>query len=203
LRACKTAAAALFVTTTVLSAPVAAQNKPVLRGRVLAGGQPVPNQPVALHRVTNEGQGFTLDTTTTDLAGRFELQMDTLGLPGVLFAAARYQGELYIGQTFRSVPTSEYQLMVGPDATPIDLNTPPPADNAPVGPDNLRAGLAVIVVGVVLLSLVFGFALRHRVPPERRLLLEIAELDNRNVAAPMATYEEQRAELVRRLRESA
>jgi hypothetical protein len=199
----RNAAVALFALATVLSWPVAAQNKPVLRGRVLAGGQPVANQPVALHRVTNEGEGFTLDTTTTDLAGRFELQIDTLGLPGVLFAAARYQGELYIGQTFRSVPTSEYQLMVGPGATPIDLDTPPPDDTAPPGPDNPRAGLAVIAVGVVLLSLVFGFALRHRIPPERRLLLEIAELDNRNATTPVARYEEQRAELVRRLRESA
>ena len=60
----------------------------------------------------------------------------------------------------------------------------------------------MIAVGVVLMSLVFGFALRQRIPPERRLLMEIAELDNRNATTPVAKYEEQRAELVRRLRES-
>ena len=165
----------------------------------MAGGRPVPNQPVALHRVNNEGEGFTLDTSVTDSTGRFELKIDTLGLPGVLFAAARYQNELYIGQTFRTLPTTEYLLLVGPGATPIDLDNPPPADE-PVGPDNPAAGLAVIAVGVVLMSVIFGFALRQRIPPERRLLVEIAQLDNRNSTNPVAKYEEQRAELVRRLR---
>ena len=197
MKAVITAALALIA----LVAPVASQNKAVLRGRVLAAGQPVPNQPVALHRVTNEGEGFTLDNGVTDKEGRFELEIDSLGLPGVLFAAARYQNQLYIGQTFRSVPTSEYVLPVGPGATPIDLDNPPPPDE-PVGPDNPAAGLAVIAVGVVLMSLIFGFALRQRIPPERRLLVEIAELDNRNATTPLAKYEEQRAELVRRLRES-
>jgi hypothetical protein len=193
-----TAALALIAFT----APLAAQQKLVLRGRVLAGGQPVPNQPVALHRVNNEAEGFTLDNGVTDSEGRFELEIDTLGLPGVLFAAARYQGKLYIGQTFRTLPTSEYVLPVGPGATPIDLDNPPPPDQ-PVGSDNHTAGLTVIAVGVVLMSLIFGFALRQRIPPERRLLVEIAELDNRNATNPVARYEEQRAELVRRLRESA
>ena len=198
MKAFITAALALIA----LNAPLAAQEKPVLRGRVLAGGQPVANQPVALHRVNNEAEGFTLDNTVTDKEGKFELTIDTLGLPGVLFAAARYEGKLYIGQTFRTLPTAEYTLLVGPGATPIDLDNPPPPDE-PVGPDNYPAGLAVIAVGVVVMSLIFGFALRQRIPPERRLLVEIAELDNRNATNPVARYEEQRAELVRRLRESA
>jgi hypothetical protein len=188
------------------AAATSAQQKepPVLRGRVLAGGQPVANQSVALHRVTQAGEGFTLDQAVTDSLGRFELRLDSVGAgDGVMFAASRYQGELYIGQTFRQLPASEYELLVGPGATPIDLNAAATEESSTPSPDHPRAGLTVILVGIILLSTIFGLALRNRIPPERRLLVEIAQLDNRNAATPLPRYEEQRAELVRRLRESA
>src|SRR5262245_49739134 len=173
---------------------------------MLEAGQAVANQPVKLHRVTQDGQGFTIDSTVTDTNGRFELSVDRLDKPGVLFAATQYQGKLYIGNTFRETPTSEYLLMVGRGATPIEFENaddPSASQQSVSQPDNPGAGLAVIIVAVFVLTTIFALALRQRVPPERRLLVEIADLDNRNANTPMPRYEEQRAELVRRLRETA
>jgi hypothetical protein len=153
--------------------------------------------------VTSSG-GSTLDGDTTDAQGRFSLTLDGLGGEAVLFVATRYQGELYIGDPIRSVPTGEYVVKVGPGATPIDLTTAPaPQPTVAVQPESNRAGLIVVVVSLILLGSILALAARPRVPPGRRLLVEIAELDNRHAATPLANYEQQRAELLRRLRESA
>ena len=193
----------LVVASGLWATPAAGQRKPVLEGRVLAGDRPVADLQVSLHRVTSTG-GTTLGTDTTDENGRFTLTLDGLGGEAVLFVATRYEGELYIGEPIREVPTGPYLVKVGPGATPIDLTTTPTAQpTVPAQPDNPRAGLMVIVVSVLALSIVFGLAARPRVPAGRRLLVEIAELDNRHAASPLADYEQQRAELLRRLHESA
>ena len=175
----------------------------VMRGQVLAGSQPVPNQPVSLHRVTESG-GSTLATDTTDAIGNFELAFDA-SESGVRFVATRYEGKLYIGDTFRDGSPTEYLLRVGPGATPIELGntrgTSTPAA-PPAAPGN-RAGLAVLIVSGVVLAAVFLLAARSRGSPVRKLLVEIADLDNRHEASPVAGYAQERAELLRRLRESA
>ena len=180
-----------------------AQEQQVLNGRVMAGLNAVPNQPVSLHRVTGSG-GNTLATDTTDADGRFVL---SIGPPapgdGVLFVATRYEGKLYIGDTFRGDPPPGYALRVGPGATPIELGTPAAAPTAPSRPETNRAGLAVLLVSAILLGGIFFLATRRRSVSGRQLLVEIADLDNRNEVTALPSYAQQRAELLRRLRESA
>src|SRR5262245_57779689 len=112
----------LLMVLSATAVSLSAQERPVLHGRMLEAGQPIANQPVKLHRVTNDGQGFTIDSTVTDTNGRFELRVDQLSKAGLLFAAPQYKGKLYIGNTFQQqLPTTEYQLMVGVGATPIEF----------------------------------------------------------------------------------
>jgi hypothetical protein len=189
---------------TVLCAPVlAAQEPQVLNGRVMAGLNAVPNQPVSLHRVTGSG-GNTLATDTTDADGRFVLP---IGPPapgdGVLFVATRFEGKLYIGDTFRGDPPPGYALRVGPGATPIELGTTASAPTPPARPEPNRAGIAVLIVSAILLGGIFFLAARRRSVSGRQLLVEIADLDNRNEVTALPSYSQQRAELLRRLRESA
>jgi hypothetical protein len=174
----------------------------VMRGQVLAGSQPVPNQPVSLHRVTETG-GSTLATDTTDAIGNFQLTFDG-SESGVRFVATRYEGKLYIGDTFREGAPTEYLLRVGPGATPIELGAGAQANTpaAPPAPSN-RAGIFVLIVSGVMLSGVFLLAARQRGSPARKLLVEIADLDNRHDESPVNGYAQERAELLRRLRESA
>jgi hypothetical protein len=172
-----------------------------LSGRVLAGSQPVPNQFVALHRVTDSG-GVTLDTDTTDATGLFELTLDDPKQPGVRFVATSYESKWYIGEPFRESAPASYIVSVGPGATPIELGaataataTPPPARN--------RAGLMVLIVSALLFGGILILAVGRQGAPGRQLLVDIADLDNRNEKSPLPNYETQRAELLRRLRESA
>ena len=193
-----------------LTASAARAQYPAVIGRVLAGSQPVPNQLVSLHRVTEAG-GSTVATDTTDETGQFELRLDGAQSGGVQFVATRYEGQLYIGDTFRDNPPAPYIVSVGPGATPVDFGagtpgaTTPPAQVAPtpVGPDSKGAGAAVIAIAAGILAAILFLTSRQGTPPARRLLVEIADLDNRNEQAPVSKYEEQRAELLRRLRESA
>ncbi|MEX2283158.1 MAG: Ig-like domain-containing protein [Gemmatimonadota bacterium] len=178
------------------AALLSAQQPHVLNGRVMNGMNAVPNQPVSLHQVTADG-GNTLATDTTDADGRFVLTFGPAAADdgGVHFVAARYDGKLYIGDTFRNDPPPGYALRVGPGATPIELGTPQPTPN--------RAGLVVLVVSIIVFGSVFFFAARQRRESARQLLVEIADLDNNNERTARPNYEQERAELMRRLRESA
>ena len=180
-----------------------AQQSQLLNGRVMAGLDAVPNQPVSLHCVTASG-GNTLATDTTDADGRFVLPIGTpADGDGVLFVATRYEGKLYIGDTFRNDPPPGYALRVGAGATPIELGTPAAGPPAVAPTETNAAGLAVLIVSAVLLGGVFFLATRGRAVSGRRLLVEIADLDNRNEASAQPSYPQRRAELLRRLRESA
>lgn len=180
---------------------VAAQERIV--GRVVAGSQPVADQLVSLHRVTNEG-GSTISVDTTAADGSFELRFDSFQGNGLHFVATRWQGQLYIGETFRQPVTGEYRLAVGPGATPIELGEAvrsqpeaPPLDRS-----GRLAGLMVILVSTVVLAAIVGWAARPRPAHARRLLLEIAQLEERHAQDTLSNYDLQRAELLRRLRES-
>ncbi len=191
--------------TTAFAASLAAQEPRVLIGRVMAGMTAVPNQPVTLHRVSTSG-GNTLATDTTDADGRFELKLDAATNPeGVHFVATRYEGKLYIGDTFRNDLPAGYALRVGPGATPIELGTPNPgaAPATASPPKSSSAGLAVLAVAAILFGGIFFLAARRRGASGRQLLVEIADLDNRHAKSAQPRYEQDRAELLRRLRESA
>lgn len=193
----------LFLVALIAANSLSAQQTNVLRGRVVAGGQPVADQPVALHRVTSDdGRTISADTTAAD--GTFELMLDTAGLPGLRFVATRYQSELYIGEMFRDELPADYVLRVGPGGTPLNLGAATTSRPAPRPPrESNSAGIVIIVVAAIGLAGLLLFAARPRRSPIRQLLVEIADLDNRNEVSPLAQYDRQRAELLRRLRESA
>jgi hypothetical protein len=175
-----------------------------ITGRVVAGAQPVANQPVSLHRVASGG-GATLAVDTTAADGRFELRYQPAQDGSIHFVATRYEGKLYIGETFRQPISGEYRLPVGPGATPIELGeaTRTPGQATPaVDPAGQRAGLWVIVIAVIVLGGILLLTARSRAPHARRLLVEIAQLDNREEHSAQPDYTAQRAELIRRLRES-
>jgi hypothetical protein len=183
-------------------------------GRVLRGvtigpdGAPAPGVPIALHRVTETG-GALVQDVITDEAGRFAITADDEADDALYFVAARYEGGLYIGPTFRPPfpEDSEYVVQVGVEETsaarmargvsPDQVFVRPPASPWRWG---IAFGVLVtlIVVGIILL-------LRMRGPePRRRILISIAELDEDHAAGETASeehdYLSRREELVERLR---
>jgi hypothetical protein len=181
-----------------------AAQQATITGRVLAGDQAVANQPVSLHRVTSAG-GNTLAVDTTGADGRFELRYDAVPGDALHFVATRYEGKLYIGETFRQPISGEYRVPVGPGATPIELGetTRTPGESAvPEDRSGRTAGLVVIAIAVLILGGIVAVTARPRAPHARRLLVEIAQLDNREEQSAQPNYADQRAELIRRLRES-
>jgi hypothetical protein len=169
-----------------------AQN--TIRGRVHdEQGAPVPNIQVLLHRVTVAGGG-TVDADTSKTDGTFTLvappETDSAA---IFFVAVREGGELFMGEMMRlPFPDSlEYSIEAGDD--PVRLPEPVP-------PQDRRAGLFVILGGVVLVAGVLLFAFRRRIPEHRRLLVELANLDD-NDHSPAA--ERRRKHLYERLKRKA
>jgi hypothetical protein len=155
--------------TTLLGSELHGQN--TIRGRVHdENGAPVPNIQVLLHRVTVEGGG-TVHADTSQADGTFTLvappETDSAA---IFFVAVRDAGELFMGEMMRlPFPDSlEYSIEAGDD--PVRLPEPVP-------PQDRRAGLFVIIGGVLLVTAVLLFAFRRRVPEHRRLLVELANLD--------------------------
>jgi hypothetical protein len=141
----------------------------------------------------------------TDAEGRFTLVVDTARPPGVTFVGTRYEDRLYIGDPFRDVIPADYLVRVGPGATPIEFGN---TQNSPVTPQAGSnpggGGAAIIVIALLGLGALIWIAFaRGRTPQSRRLLVEIANLDNRQEITALPDYDDQRAELLRRLRESA
>jgi hypothetical protein len=186
---------------------LSAQQATALTGRVLAGGQPVTGQPVMLHHVTAAG-GSTVSVDTTDTEGRFSLATNGARSPGVSFVGTRYEDKLYIGELIRDVLPSDYVVRVGPGATPVEFGPAaptPPAVAAQSRPQPRPPGIAAIVIGLLGVGTLLWIASAgaRRTPESRRLLIEVAELDNRHEATEIPAYAQRRAELLRRLRESA
>ncbi len=193
----------------VLQAPAAQAQGGALHGRVLdPAGKPVAGQDVALHRVTQAG-GAMVATARTDPEGRFELAVPATAPAdsAVFFVAARYEGQLYIGQPFRPpVPAAtEYDVTVGVGAV-----SPGPLGSTGTGLAQAQAAQSTRTGGVprwlpeLLLGLIvagaLGWALlewlrRRRRLSNRELLVRIAELDEAHGAAgsDAATAAEYRA----------
>lgn len=193
-----------FVVLSLLLAAHAAAQTP-LRGRVIAGNAPVPNQVVTLHRVSDSGEGGTLAEDTTAADGSFEVMTGAIDTSAVYFVATVYENELYIGDTFQSDYTGQYNLPVGPGATPIHID--PPSSQA--GPENLQtpedriAGIIVILAGILSVGAIVWIFVRPRPSPIRPLFLEIARLDEEYEQQPSEANRARRAELVRKIREAA
>jgi hypothetical protein len=161
------AALAFFFFMTVPSS-AAAQN--TIRGRVVdENGGPVPNIEVLLHRVTKAGGGG-VDSDTSDATGAFTLvappDADSTAL---YFVAVQEGGELFMGELQRLPFPDSAEYIVEAGDEPVQL---PPA----VQPEERRAGLYVILVGVLLVAGILSFVLRRRPPAHRRILAQLASL---------------------------
>jgi hypothetical protein len=186
---------------------VDAQGDLLVRGRIIGpDNNPVAEQRVVLHRVDQAG-GSTIAETLSAADGRFELrapaQTDTEAL---LFVAARYEGELYIGPPFRAGEAVEEQVIqVGvPELSASALleqggGLPLPEQQRP---GQGRTWLLVLVplLGVVG-AIVYAVIPKGRVPPDRARLIRIAEIDERIGSAPAAHQESLRAERQRLMAE--
>lgn len=197
--------APLLVLITLLNASGLAAQSRTVSGQVQAAGEPVPNQPVSLHRVTEQG-GTTVATDTTNAAGQFALTYVPEGGQGIHFVATRYREQLYIGETFREAPVvASYVVEVGPGATPINLGAAVRENAAAPSVDRRARSTALLIAGIILslsAALILA-ATRFRSSPTRKLLVEIGDLDNRHLQQPVEGYETIRSDLLRRLRETA
>lgn len=191
-----------------------------VRGRLIdQDGAPLPDQGVLLHRVVGNA-GANIAEGRTDADGRFTVTVDSAdNADAVYFLAARWEGELYIGEAFRApVGATEHVLQVGVPGTSasalIDGTEPGPPMGMPQGGAPAGAGgrpatgaswLLFAVPAIALLGVVAYFLLRGRtaVPERRRLLVELAELDLEHAAAPTADYRARRARLLEQLHDTS
>jgi hypothetical protein len=182
-----------------------------VRGRVIGpDNAPLADQRVVLHRVDASG-GATIAETRSAEDGFFTLsataEPDT---SAVLFVAARYDDELYIGPPFRAgdmtamdqqiqvgVPSmSATAMLEGGDALPMPRRRPP---------QGLPTWLLVVIplLGVVGVA-AWALLPRSHVPAERALLIRVAELDERMDSATdaqRAAMRDERRRLIAQLRE--
>jgi hypothetical protein len=182
----------------------------VVSGRVIGPDNAgLTGQRVVLHRVDEAG-GATIAEAVSGEAGRFELRAPaTTDTVGVYFVAARYDEELYIGPPFRPLvdPETEHVIQVGipsMSATAM-MQDPLGGMGMPQRQSRSRTWLLVLIplVGVAGV-IVYALLSRSAIPGERRLLIRVAELDERMEAAPEGqrdSLREERARLMAQLRE--
>jgi hypothetical protein len=162
-------------------------------GRLLQGvvigpdGNVVPGVPIALHRVAESG-GAMVDEVGSDSIGRFTINVaEDDPADALYFVAARYQGELYIGPSFRPPfpEGSEYVVQVGIAETSASrIMSGVDADGVIIRPpaSPWRWGIAA-VVAAALIGFVVAIIIRARGPgTRRRLLIRVAELDEAHAA---------------------
>jgi len=172
-----------------------------LRGRVMgSNGEPLVGVEVALHRVMAGGGGATVARDTTDADGFFTLALPAADESAILFAATRVDGRLYVGEFFRGTgaPPRYDIIAAGPG---MQLPAGPGAPQAGVAPPApprwpLAAGITLVLGGGLALLL---RSARRPVPSvRRRLLLEIASLDEEHAARGDDLRPEERERYLRR-----
>jgi hypothetical protein len=205
------AAALIALAASLHAVPASADQEVVIPGRVVdADSTPVAGVPVLLHRVTPAG-GALLSETVSDSAGQFELRF--AGPPeadAIYFAGARYGQELYIGPMLRPpIPTDEpYVLQVGVPATSAlqALGATPPDPSIAVAPEAPAGGRlwALALFPLAALVALGGFLIDRRGPSERRrLLIELATIEEDVSRSGDEADRDSRARLRRRIRASA
>jgi hypothetical protein len=193
--------------------PVSAQTgSGIVRGHVIGpDGKPLSKQAVVLHRVAG-ASGLTVATGTSEKDGSFRLTVADAASAAddaVYFLAARYKEELYLGDAFKAPfdTTMDHTVQVGVAATSArallgattggDAQGALPQATAPADPTRwlifIMPALAIIALVVML------FGPRGRIPPRRRVLLEIAKLDEAEGGSGNAAYRDRRAALIAQL----
>lgn len=152
-------------------------------------GRPLPEVPVALHRVGG-GSGATVAATTTDAEGRFQFFIEVVD-SAVYFVAMRHADRMYIGPPARGgverITDYEVRADAGSEAgavasalsgdAPLRPMTPPGTPQ----PSSSGAG-AVWFVGILALVVAVVFvttAPTYRRRRKREALVELATLENR------------------------
>ena len=190
------------------ASPLSAQQ---LRGVVVdSTNAPVAAETVMLHNVT-PASGSVLGQTLTDSAGTFVFPSVAEAPEGsVYFAAVRRDGQLYIGPMLRAPlpdPTPDYRIEIGPGGRMPELG--PAASPQPVSPSREEGGgpLLLLIPLAAAAAITAWFVVRPRsVRSRRRLLIDIAQLDERHATAEPASptdeslWRERRAELLDELR---
>ncbi len=180
--------------TLVLAGAGAAQE---IAGRAVdAAGNPLPDVPIALHRVGG-GSGATVATGVTDADGRFSFSVEAPD-SAVYFVAIRHDDQMYIGPPARAGAdrVSDYVVRadegseVGAITSALSGGGARPAAPVPRA-DRARteggAGAAAIAL-VTLLALAVAAVFVTTAPGYRRrqrrgLLIELARIENRLAAA--------------------
>lgn len=209
----------IFLTALLLfagaSSVLSAQQTDTVRGRLVdADGQAIRDERVVLHRVAG-ATGANIAETRSDGEGRFVIPVDSANQPdAVYFLAARWDGELYIGEAFRApFADTEHVLQVGVPGTSASAliegtgaATQMPTSPAAGGgsPATRTSWLLFAVPVIALLGVALYFLLRTRtaVSPRRALLREVAELDLQHAGSATDEYRAARAELIARLRDT-
>lgn len=191
-----------------VASPLSAQE---LRGVVVdSANVPVVAETVMLHNVA-PSSGSVLGQTLTDSAGAFVFP-DVAAAPegSVYFAAVRRDGRLYIGPMLRAPladVTPGYRIEIGPGGRMPELG--PAASSPPVSPSRGEGGgptLLLIPLGAAVLIAAWFVLRPQSVRSRRRLLIDLAELDERHASAEAASpadetlWQERRAELLDELR---
>ena len=171
-------------------------------------GQPVPNWPIALHRLDRDGSGEELATAVTDSAGVFEFTAE-FSEQGLYFVATRFDNTIYVGAPFQAPgpPEGDYVVLVGDPSTGLPLGGPlPEAATVPGGPPT---GLPFAGIGLAAFALVSFLTLSWRNGPRGRwqaVAVQLAELDEAYAAQgdtvpahERELYEQRRKELWNRL----
>ncbi len=185
-----------------------------LTGRVVGpDGRPVPDLPISLHHVTDTG-GAQVASATSDSAGAFRFENVAAPTEGLLFAIARYEGEMYVGPPIRgAIPDSGYVLTVGTPENAVSAfgigQAGAPAGAAGAGGVPGREGPDPVLfwTAVVAVLALGALALLYRqrtagpeIPPWRVPLMELAAVEERLAALPPDSPDE-RADFLR-LREA-
>jgi hypothetical protein len=206
-------AAALLFLLLATPGPVLAQVQEItVRGRVVGPDNAgLAGQRVVLHRVDESG-GFTIAEAASGEDGRFELRSPPpTDTTGIYFVAARYDEELYIGPPFRPWEDAGAEQVIQVGVPAMSATAVMEQGGGAMGgmgmpgrPAQTRNWVLILVplIGVAGV-IVYALVSRNSIPQERRLLIRVAELDERMESAPAGQREslrEQRAELMAQLR---
>jgi len=155
---------------------------------------------VLLHAIT-ESSGSQIDKDTSRADGRFDLRVNSVDPKSIYFVAVTFNGQLYMGDMLRPPFPSGQEYVVQVGVNPVDFGTgsaTPPSATVPLQQRDTRvAGAVVIVIAVGVIAALVIVVIRRRPPEHRRLLVELARIEDEIAlaATPDTTLEKRRTEL--------